>query len=152
MRPLASRLLRLVAVLLAVTAASFSMVSLLPGDMVTTVLGANATEEDRDAVRAELLQPAVFRLFKRCDALRRPERFALVLQACACDARGRLGLGDAPYPQAAHLQRLLDCALSVDTQALSTQALAEGVQGVALGRRIEQARVHAMARAMKQAV
>jgi hypothetical protein len=61
-------------------------------------------------------------------------------------------LGDAPYPQAAHLQRLLDCALSVDTQALSTQALAEGVQGVALGRRIEQARVHAMARAMKQAV
>ena len=47
---------------------------------------------------------AVFRLFKRCDALRRPERFALVLQACACDARGRLGLGDAPYPQAAHLQ------------------------------------------------
>jgi peptide/nickel transport system permease protein len=53
-RPLASRLLRLVAVLLAVTAASFSMVSLLPGDMVTTVLGANATEEDRDAVRAEL--------------------------------------------------------------------------------------------------
>jgi tRNA nucleotidyltransferase (CCA-adding enzyme) len=95
---------------------------------------------------------AVSRLFKRCDALRRPERFALVLQACACDARGRLGLGDAPYPQAAHLQRLLDCALSVDTQALSTQALAEGVQGVALGRRIEQARVHAMARAMKQAV
>ena len=93
----------------------------------------------------------VFRLFKRCDALRRPDRFALVLQACACDARGRLGLGDAPYPQAAHLQRLLDCALSVDTQALSTQALAEGVQGEALGRRIEQARVQAMARAMKQA-
>ena len=94
---------------------------------------------------------AVSRLFKRCDALRRPDRFALVLQACACDARGRLGLGDAPYPQAAHLQHLLDCALSVDTQALSTQALAEGVQGEALGRRIEQARVQAMARAMKQA-
>ena len=54
MRPLGVRLLRLVAVLLAVTAASFAMISLLPGDMVTTVLGANATEDDRAAVRAEL--------------------------------------------------------------------------------------------------
>ena len=99
----------------------------------------------------ELDAAAVMRLLGRCDAIRQPERFALVLQACACDARGRLGLGDAPYPQAAHLQHLLDCALSVDTQALSTQALAEGVQGEALGRRIEQARVQAMARAMKQA-
>jgi peptide/nickel transport system permease protein len=53
-RPLGVRLLRLVAVLLAVTAASFAMISLLPGDMVTTVLGANATEDDRAAVRAEL--------------------------------------------------------------------------------------------------
>ncbi|MFM7252834.1 MAG: ABC transporter permease [Ilumatobacteraceae bacterium] len=54
MRPLGVRLLRLVAVLLAVTAASFAMISLLPGDMVTTVLGANATDDDRAAVRAEL--------------------------------------------------------------------------------------------------
>jgi peptide/nickel transport system permease protein len=43
-----------VAVLLAVTAASFSMVSLLPGDMVTTVLGSDATEEAREQARAEL--------------------------------------------------------------------------------------------------
>lgn len=54
MRPLGVRLLRLVAVLLAVTAASFAMISLLPGDMVTTVLGANATDDDRADVRAEL--------------------------------------------------------------------------------------------------
>lgn len=46
--------MRLVAVLLAVTAASFAMISLLPGDIVTTVLGQNATEEQRDAARAEL--------------------------------------------------------------------------------------------------
>lgn len=54
MRLIAARLLRLVAVLLAVTAASFSMVSLLPGDMVTTVLGSDATEEAREQARAEL--------------------------------------------------------------------------------------------------
>lgn len=49
-----SRLARLLAVLLAVTAASFCMVSLLPGDTVTAMLGANASAEDRAAVRAEL--------------------------------------------------------------------------------------------------
>ena len=54
MRLVAARLIRLVAVLLAVTAASFSMVSLLPGDMVTTVLGADATEEAREQARADL--------------------------------------------------------------------------------------------------
>lgn len=51
---LVSRLARLLAVLLAVTAASFCMVSLLPGDTVTAMLGANASEEDRAAVREEL--------------------------------------------------------------------------------------------------
>jgi peptide/nickel transport system permease protein len=51
---LVSRLARLLAVLLAVTAASFCMVSLLPGDTVTAMLGANASEEDRAAVREQL--------------------------------------------------------------------------------------------------
>jgi peptide/nickel transport system permease protein len=51
---LVTRLARLLAVLLAVTAASFSMVSLLPGDTVTAMLGANASQEDRAAVREEL--------------------------------------------------------------------------------------------------
>jgi len=49
-----SRLLRLVAVLLAVTAASFAMISLLPGDLVTNMLGANATQADREAARQDL--------------------------------------------------------------------------------------------------
>lgn len=48
------RLVRLIAVLLAVTAASFSMVSLLPGDTVTAVLGARASDADKAAARAEL--------------------------------------------------------------------------------------------------
>lgn len=51
---LPSRLLRLVAVLLAVTAASYAMVSLLPGDIVSNVLGENATAEQREAAREEL--------------------------------------------------------------------------------------------------
>lgn len=54
MRHWTTRLVRLVAVLLAVTAASFSMISLLPGDLATSVLGANSTAGDRQQVREEL--------------------------------------------------------------------------------------------------
>ena len=54
MRHLTTRLLRLLAVVIAVTFASHSMVSLLPGDVVTAVLGENATEADRVVARHEL--------------------------------------------------------------------------------------------------
>jgi tRNA nucleotidyltransferase (CCA-adding enzyme) len=43
--------------------------------------------------------PPLVRLLERCDAFRKPQRFAEVLLACECDARGRLGLEDKPYPQ-----------------------------------------------------
>jgi tRNA nucleotidyltransferase (CCA-adding enzyme) len=62
----------------------------------------------------ELGAAALLRLLQRCDALRRPERFDLVLLACECDARGRLGRHDAPYPQAARLRQALAAALSVN--------------------------------------
>ena len=39
----------------------------------------------------EMGAPALVRLFERCDALRKPARFAEALQACEADARGRLG-------------------------------------------------------------
>lgn len=48
------RLARLVAVLVAVTAASFAMISLLPGDTVDSILGQNATEEQRQQARDDL--------------------------------------------------------------------------------------------------
>lgn len=54
MRSLTSRLLRLLAVLFAVTFASFCLISLLPGDTVTTVLGPNVSEADREAAREDL--------------------------------------------------------------------------------------------------
>ena len=49
-----TRVLRLVAVLLAVTFATFAFVSLLPGDTVDAILGPNASQEDRDAAREDL--------------------------------------------------------------------------------------------------
>ena len=91
---------------------------------------------------------AIWRLLQRCDAVRRPERFALTLLACECDARGRLGKEDDDYPQRARLERLLTAALSIDSPAISSQALAEGLKGPAVGQRLEAARIAAITTAL----
>ena len=54
---------------------------------------------------------ALVRLLERCDAFRKPERFAYILLACECDARGRLGLNEQPYPQRQRLLGALSCLL-----------------------------------------
>jgi tRNA nucleotidyltransferase (CCA-adding enzyme) len=89
---------------------------------------------------------ALLRLLERCDALRKPERFAAVLQACACDARGRLHRAHDPYPQAERLGRALQTALGVATDAVATQAMAGGAQGQAIGLAIARAREQALER------
>jgi tRNA nucleotidyltransferase (CCA-adding enzyme) len=91
---------------------------------------------------------AVLRLLVRCDALRRPERFLLALQACECDARGRLGKEHDTYAQGHRLALLLKAAQSVDSAAVSAQALQEGLQGPAVGARMEAARLAAISEAM----
>jgi tRNA nucleotidyltransferase (CCA-adding enzyme) len=83
---------------------------------------------------------AVMRLLDRCDAWRRPQRFSEMLLACECDARGRTGFEGRPYPQRERLQRALDAALAVDTASVSSEALARGWQGSAIGDAIRQAR------------
>jgi tRNA nucleotidyltransferase (CCA-adding enzyme) len=88
---------------------------------------------------------AVFRLIERCDAVRRPERFAEMLLACECDARGRLGLGESPYPQRERLARALTLVLAVDSAAVADQATAAGLSGPALGEAIQAARLQALA-------
>jgi len=97
----------------------------------------------------ELNAAAVLRLLERCDAIRKPGRFEEVLLACECDARGRLGLTEQPYPQAARLQQALQAALSVDTASLAAAAMAEGKQGKDIGQRILLARTEAVAQALQ---
>ena len=91
---------------------------------------------------------AVLRLLVRCDALRRPERFLLALQACECDARGRLGKEDEAYAQGPRLALLLKAAQSVDSAAVSAQALQDGLNGPAVGARMDAARLAAIAAAL----
>ena len=91
---------------------------------------------------------AVLRLLVRCDALRRPERFLLALRACECDARGRLGKEDETYAQGPRLALLLKAAQSVDSAAVSAQALQDGLKGPAVGARMDTARLAAIAAAL----
>jgi len=88
---------------------------------------------------------AVVRLLERCDAFRKPQRFADILLACECDARGRLGLESSPYPQRPRLLQALALAQSVATDQVAAQALAAGQSGPQIGEWIHQARVQAIA-------
>ena len=72
----------------------------------------------------EFSAAATVRLLERCDAFRKPARFAEVLLACECDARGRLGFDDAGYPQRQRLLQSLAAAQSVDTGQIATNTVA----------------------------
>ena len=99
----------------------------------------------------ELGASALMRLFERCDALRRPDRFAGLLLACECDARGRLGREDEPYPPRQRLPGLLEAVRRVDTAAIAADAAARGLGGPAVGDAIRQARVRALEAALATA-
>jgi tRNA nucleotidyltransferase (CCA-adding enzyme) len=88
---------------------------------------------------------ALLRLLERCDALRKPARFAEVLLACECDARGRLGFEENAYPQRPRLLQALAAAQSVVTADIAAQAQAAGLSGPKVGALIHQARVVAVA-------
>jgi len=92
---------------------------------------------------------ALLRLFERCDALRRPARFAQVLQACECDARGRHGREAEAYAPALRLPPLLQAALAVDTAAVAAAAAARDAKGPAIGAAIHAARVDAVRAALQ---
>jgi tRNA nucleotidyltransferase (CCA-adding enzyme) len=88
---------------------------------------------------------AIVRLLERCDALRRPERFADTLLACECDARGRTGKQDEPYPQRPRLLQALASAQGIDATAVANAAIERGASGPAIGRAVHEARVRAVA-------
>jgi tRNA nucleotidyltransferase (CCA-adding enzyme) len=93
----------------------------------------------------DLSAAALLRLLQRCDALRKPERFAQALWACECDARGRWGFEDAAYPQRARLQQALAVVLGVATGPIAAGAVAAGKKGAAIGQAVDAVRVQALA-------
>jgi tRNA nucleotidyltransferase (CCA-adding enzyme) len=98
--------------------------------------------EHLNAHRALELRPAtVLRLLTTLDALRRPQRLDAFLIVCEADKRGRLGRGEAAYPQAAFLRASRDAAARVD----AAEFLARGLTGPAIGAAMEKARTAAIA-------
>ncbi|MFM2119369.1 MAG: hypothetical protein RL722_837 [Pseudomonadota bacterium] len=88
--------------------------------------------------------PSTVRLFDRCDAWRRPERFAGLLQVCEADTRGRLGHENEAYPQAERLRAALQRAQALDSTAVIAAARARGLSGPALGLALAEARAAAV--------
>jgi len=82
-------------------------------------LAVMTAREHGNVSRALDLRPnTIVSLFERCDAFRKPERFAQMLLAAECDARGR---GDEQhemrgrdYPQGPYLLRALEAARGVN--------------------------------------
>lgn len=97
----------------------------------------------------DLSAAALVRLLERCDAIRKPGRFAEVLLACECDARGRLGFEESAYPQRPRLLAVLGAVQSVITREIAAQAAAKGLSGPQVGGLIHQARVAAVAQWLK---
>ena len=67
----------------------------------------------------DLRASTVTRLLEHTDALRRPQRFAQLLEACACDYHGRLGWEDKPIPSEDLFLRALTAFRSVDAGAIA---------------------------------
>jgi tRNA nucleotidyltransferase (CCA-adding enzyme) len=88
---------------------------------------------------------AIVRLLERCDAFRKPQRFELAMLACECDARGRGGMEEKPYPQRERLLAALAAAQSVATHEIAAQAQAQKLGGPKIGEMIQRARIQSVA-------
>lgn len=103
---------------------------------------AEVVAREHGRITGDLGAGPLVRLLRRCDAIRKPGRFAEVLLACECDARGRLGFDEAAYPQ-----RYACLAVLAAVQASlpgAAKAAAKGVTGPQVGDWIHPARVEAI--------
>jgi tRNA nucleotidyltransferase (CCA-adding enzyme) len=90
---------------------------------------------------AKLRPLTMVRVLERSDALRRPERFALLLEAAACDFHGRPGRAPADYAAAGLWRAALAAVQAVDAGAIA-RACADKAQ---IPHQVHRARVAAVA-------
>jgi tRNA nucleotidyltransferase (CCA-adding enzyme) len=88
----------------------------------------------------ELRPETVHELLQRCDAFRQPQRVADLALVCEADKRGRGGMQETPYPQAALLLRLHRAACGVSARSLDL----EGATGPKVGEKLQRARIAAI--------
>ena len=101
------------------------------------------SREHLNVHRLDELKPAtVHDLIARCDGFRKPARIGQLATVCEADKRGRTGLSQVPYPQAALLRRLHAAALAV-----RGSDVAGGLSGPAVGDALRKARIAAITQA-----
>ena len=94
----------------------------------------------------ELRAETIVRLFDHCDLWRKPERFALILQACESDARGRTGHENNDYPQTPYLLGCAKAAQAVNAGAIASACSDKNM----IPNKVRQARIEAVEAVSKQ--
>lgn len=93
----------------------------------------------------QLKAGTLWRLLQRLDVLRNPQRVYDFIQACECDATGRLGLENKLYPQAEYLHEAIEAVRSIKAQDLP-----KDIQGAEIGEMLIQKRIEAIALLQKR--
>ena len=93
----------------------------------------------------ELRASTLLKVIEHADYFRRPDRLELLLRACECDARGRLGFENRAYPQSERLQRAAQAAAAVDAGGIA-RASADAAQ---IKDKVRQARLAAIRAALR---
>ncbi len=96
----------------------------VPGDCRDLAL-MTAREHGNVGRAFEMRPDTLVKLFSRCDAFRKPQRFLDMLRAAECDHRGRTGLEQQAFPQAAYLEGALQAAQDIDAGAIAGQHQAQ---------------------------
>lgn len=95
----------------------------------------------------ELKASTIVSLLEKTDALRRPERFSQLLDACLCDYTGRLGWENKAYDSPPHLRRALAAVNAVEAGKIAA-ACSDKLK---IPERIHAARVSAVKQALNDA-
>ena len=94
----------------------------------------------------DLRPGTILELFEKLDAFRQPRRLPQFLLACTADKRGRKGMENVPYPQAAYLTALFHAALEPKAQTL----LDRGLEGADIGVALRDERLKAITSAVER--
>ncbi len=113
----------------------------LPVPRACRELGALVAEYHAHCHRVfELKASTILKVLKGADAFRRPGRFLKFLLACEADARGRTGLEDRDYPQAAYFRSAFEKASEISAEQVVDKALG----GADIGAAIDKMRLQAI--------
>jgi tRNA nucleotidyltransferase (CCA-adding enzyme) len=107
--------------------------------LLTTRHHGNIHRGERSGANA-LRPDTMVGLLEKADAFRRPERFELLLQACECDYRGRLGWEGRVYHAGEVWRQALAAARAVDAGAIALST----ADKAKIPQRINAARVEAV--------